>query len=126
MMILGLSLGLTGYLMTTGGDKDFFKEIHELCANLFLITAIAHVAGIVLHTILHRDPIGLSMLHGKKKSVGNQPAIAKTYFGVGLIFLTILTAFVFYLYTNYNSKNQTLNFLGKNLELGESEEHSND
>ena len=65
MMSMALGLAVTGYLMTQT-EQESVKELHELLANGFLVLAGLHVAGIVLHTLRHRDEIGLSMLHGNK------------------------------------------------------------
>ena len=123
LVMMGLSLGLatTGYFMAQDVNKEFFEEIHELFANTFIIVAIAHVAGIIFHTIRHREIIGLSMLHGKKDPVEGQPGMQKSHFGTAVLFVALIGTFVFYLNKNYNTATQELNFFGKILTLGENE-----
>jgi cytochrome b len=120
MMALSLGLALTGYLMTAG-NKETFEDAHELLANTFLIVAITHVAGVILHSLRHKDRIGLSMVNGKKHVVEGQPGIDRSYRGVALLFLAIVGAFVFHLGRNYDASTQTLHLFGKTLQLGESE-----
>lgn len=120
MMTLALGLGLTGYLMANG-QKESFEDIHELLANLFLITAAAHVAGIVFHTFIHKDMIGLSMLNGKKNTTEQNSEIQSTQPLVALVFVLLLLAFSLNLINNFNSNTRTLNLFGNVLQLGENE-----
>ncbi len=120
-MALALGLGLTGYLMTTGTNKEAFEDIHELLANTFIVIAIAHVAGVILHSVRHKDWIGLSMVSGKKQMIEGQAGIERSHRGVALLFLVLVGAFVFHLTNNYDAQSQTLHLLGNTLQLGESE-----
>lgn len=122
MMTLAIGLGATGYLMATGISKEFYEELHELFANLFLVTVIVHVAGIALHTLVHRDSISLSMIHGGKQPVNGTPGISTSRWGAGLLFLAIVGGFVFHLNKNYDPNHQTLNLLGTTLQLGETDD----
>lgn len=121
MMSLGLGLAITGYLMTTG-NKEAFEDLHELLANTFLVVAIAHVAGVILHSLRHKDWIGLAMVNGKKQGVDGQTEIDRSHRGVALLFLAIVGAFVFHLGKNYDGSAQTLQLFGNTLQLGESED----
>ncbi|MBS1960464.1 MAG: cytochrome b/b6 domain-containing protein [Bdellovibrionales bacterium] len=119
MMALALGLATTGYLMTTG-NKEIFEDAHELMATTFLIVAITHVAGVILHSIRYKDWIGLSMVSGKKQAVEKQTGIERSHRGVALFYLAIVGAFVFLLGRNYNGNAQTLHLFGNTLQLGES------
>lgn len=125
MMLLALGLAVTGYLMASGGDKRSLKEIHELLANAFIIIAVLHVAGVVFHSMRHKDWIGLSMINGKKLEVPGEVGIQESHIGVALLFLVITSAFVFQLIRNYDFSSQQLLFFGSTLQLGEveNEEH---
>lgn len=123
MMGLTLGLGLTGYLMVNGTNKEFFEEIHELFANAFVVIVIAHVAGIVLHTLRHKEMIGLSMVSGKKDSIPGEEGIASHHSLAGLVMIILVGLFIFNLKSNYDPQKQSLNFFGTNLQLGENEEN---
>ena len=121
MFALALGLGLTGYLMVASINKEFFKEVHELLANAFVIVAIAHVCGIILHTVKHKDAIGLSMIHGQKFPVDGQSGIEANHPVVALVFVALVSSFAFHLYQNYDTNTQVLKLFGSTLQLGESE-----
>lgn len=122
MFTLALGLGITGYMMAQGIGKDFYEDIHELMANAFIIVVVFHVVGILLHTFRHRDNIGLSMINGKKNASNNELGIVKSHRFAALIFVVFVGLFAFLLSKNYNSRNQTLNFFGAVLQLGEAED----
>jgi cytochrome b len=122
MMTLALGLVTTGYLMTSGGNKKFFEEIHELFANSFVVIVVLHVAGIVLHTVRHKEMIGLSMLDGKKASVPEADVVASTKPVFAMAMLGIAVAFAIYLVNNYSLKTGALNVFGTSLQLVEVED----
>lgn len=129
MMSLALGLAITGYLMTSGPNKDTFEDIHELFANGFIVVVVLHIAGIILHTIRYHEMIGLSMIDGKKADVPQGQAISSAKPAVGVLFLGLFVVFGIYLFKNYDSHNQSLQFLGTTLQLGENEDskvHSRD
>ncbi|MBK9294281.1 MAG: cytochrome b/b6 domain-containing protein [Oligoflexia bacterium] len=120
MMLLALSLGTTGYLMSTGG-KETFEDIHEILANTFIVVVVMHVAGVILHTIRHREAIGLSMLDGKKADVPIENTILSSRSAIGILFLGLTVAFGIHLYNNFDTNSGNLKFMGANLQLGEDE-----
>lgn len=122
MMLCALGLATSGYLMVTA-DKEDWEDIHELFANAFVIAAIAHVAGVIYHTIRHKDPIGLSMLNGKKKLSESEAAngIGQNYLVVGLLFALLTGGFGLHLFKNYNSETMALTVFEKTYQLGKVE-----
>lgn len=117
MMGSAVMLAVTGYFMTTG-YKEEFEDAHELFANAFLVTALLHTAGVIIHSLRHQDGIALSMVHGKKSGT-NEDAISGQRPVVALLLVILMTGFGSYLYKNYNSDNQELTLLGKTLHFGE-------
>ena len=126
MFFIALALGLTGYLMASGPENDFIKDIHELLANAFIVVVIAHVAGVLLHIVRHRDGLGLSMLNGQKTGVPEKSGISSQRPIVATLFIALIAVFGLNLYKNFDSKNRTLNFFGSQLTLGENENESGD
>ncbi|MDD2942108.1 MAG: cytochrome b/b6 domain-containing protein [bacterium] len=123
MMIIALALASTGILMVTGYKKHIVKEIHELLANGFLIVVIMHIAGVILHSVRHRDNIALSMVDGNKADIAENEIIPDSKKWLGIMLLVMVFAFIGNLFGNYNSPTRTVNIFGKYVRLGESEEH---
>ncbi len=124
MFVCAAGLVFTGVMMTGGSETDFYEETHELLANLFLITVIAHVGGIIFHHIKHRDSLWSSMFDGKKNPLPEKPGITNSKRFAGMLFLILTLMWTGYLYSNYDSTDQSLNFFGQELVLGEEEHES--
>lgn len=127
MMSLALGSAVTGYLMIQShANKEAFEDIHELFANGFLIVALAHIAGVVLHTLKHKDMIGLSMIHGQKQNVQGENGIQSPHAIVGLLFLVLVVGFLTMLNKNYDGNTKQLNIFGQQLQLGKTEDQERD
>lgn len=124
MFICAAGLAITGVIMTGGNASDFYEETHELLANIFLFTVIIHVGGIIFHQFRHRDSLWSSMLDGKKQSLQQKTGISNSKRFAGMLFLIVTFAWTGYLYSQYDSINQTLDFFGTELVLGEEEHDS--
>jgi cytochrome b len=48
-------------------SEGWVKDIHELVANLMLLLVAAHVAGVIVSSVLHRENLVRSMLTGMKR-----------------------------------------------------------
>jgi cytochrome b len=121
MMALALGLGITGYLMTSGPGKETFEDVHELLANGFIVVAILHVLGIVLHTIRYKEMIGLSMVDGKKVDVQRTETIDSPRTAFGVLLIGLVVAFGIQLYRNYDTKTRSLQMFGTTLNFGKGE-----
>lgn len=122
MMFLALSLSVTGYLMTSGPNKESFEDAHELFANGFIIVVVMHVAGIVLHSFRHKEMIGLSMIDGKKANIAVDQTIPSSKTPFGILLFGLVVAFGLHIFKNYDSQTRSLLFFGTTLQLSESED----
>jgi len=122
MMLLALGLATTGYLMASG-NEDAFEDIHELLADAFIVVVVLHVAGVVFHSMRHREMIGLSMVDGKKVEVPVNQTIRSSRSAFGILLLALVVAFGLNLYKNYDEPSQSLQLFGTTLQLGENEGH---
>ena len=122
LLMLGLATGLaiTGILMANG-NREAYEEVHELLANAFLAVAILHVAGVVLHSLRHRDAFAMSMVDGRKQldpeatgSVRNRPVAA-------LVMLGAIVTFGGYLLRAYDPASGNLAVFGTSLQLTEAD-----
>lgn len=71
LMALVISLGTSGFMMTTDAymDTDWLKELHETFANLLIASVIVHVGAALFESWKHKENLVASMLHGKKPVV---------------------------------------------------------
>lgn len=122
MMFLGIGLTLTGIMMTQGWNKGIAEDVHEVFANGFLIVAILHVAGVILHCLRHRDRLGLSMVTGMKQ--GFEVQGVKSHFLVALIAVFITVLFSYKLYSAFDPVSGKLHAFGTSIQLGEKEDHN--
>jgi hypothetical protein len=121
MISLALGLAITGILMAQG-ERETFEDLHELLANSFALVVIGHVAGVALHSLRHRDAIGLSMFHGRKQNITGRTGIANSYPVVALAFVAIMTVFGMTMLKGYDPNTKILQVFGAELQLGEPEE----
>jgi len=126
MMILALSLGMTGFRMATGPENHDIKEIHEVLATLFMVVAVTHVIGIVVHTIRHREMIGLSMIDGKKDNPASGQTIGGQKTLIGIIGMLLVLGWGANLLAKFDPSTRSLNLFGIHLQLGENEEEEHE
>lgn len=124
MIGLAMGLGLTGCLMSQG-YKSALEDLHELMANAFVLIAVSHVAGVLLHSLKHQDSIAWSMLHGQKQSQPGSFVQINKHKLPALIMAIALGLFAFQVYRNYDAGQSTTSLFGIKLQLGEGN-HKND
>ncbi len=120
MLGLVLALAVTGFMMGQGNES--VKEIHEVLSYVTVGVVVAHILGVALHTIRHRENIIASMIHGKKDAEPTD-AIRSAQPIVAIVFLAIAGAWAFGLVRNFDGATQTatLPLIGTTLQLGEAE-----
>lgn len=113
-------LAATGVLMSRG---EVFEELHEVFAWSMVAVVGVHVAGIVWHTIRHRENIALSMVDGRKQA-DPSGAIRSTRPVAGLLFLVLTGFWTAGLVNGYDASRQqiTIPLTGTTLTVGEGDE----
>lgn len=121
MLALMMALAVTGVLM--GRDNESVEELHEILSYLMVGVVMAHMLGVVIHSVRHGENIMASMIHGKKYSEPGD-AIRSSHPVVAIAFLATTGAFVLGLAHNYDAASQTIRLpvLGTSLQLGEAED----
>ncbi|MFA6109227.1 MAG: cytochrome b/b6 domain-containing protein [Candidatus Latescibacterota bacterium] len=118
MFLLVLLLVWTGLSRST----ESMEEVHPVLAYLLLGLVGAHLIGLLLHTIHHRENIWLSMLTGTKEGPeGAGLAHAHVPAGVATVLLT--AGWFIGLWSSFDSASSRLHlpFTGQTITLGESE-----
>jgi cytochrome b len=117
MLLLTLGLGASGLLMPSW---EALEELHEIMAYLMISVIVAHIIGLVLHTIRHRENVALSMIDGRKAGDPSQ-AIRSSHPFVGAAFLALSAAWAFAIFSGYDARAGQLRLpvLGQTIRLGE-------
>jgi cytochrome b len=120
MMLLVIGLGITGFMLGKGNES--VKDLHEILAYAMLAVVGAHLLGIIMHTLRHRENIASTMVHGFQNAdpsvgIGSPRRLA----GAALIVLTIAWAGM--LLAQYDSTTQStrIPLIAGTLQLGEAE-----
>jgi cytochrome b len=122
MLAIALGLAFTGAFMSRGGEA--FEEVHEMLAWAMVVVVALHVAGIIWHTIRHKENIARSMIDGHKRGAPSD-AIPSARAAVAIAFLGLTGLWAGALYDGYDSARRqvTIPLIGGTLQLGEGEEH---
>ncbi len=119
-VMLGI-LVLTGAVLGTGlaGGED----IHEIAAYVLLAFIGLHLAGLVVHTIWHREVIALSMVDGKKVAPA-EAALRHASPVVGVMVALLLASWGVVLVRGFDAAAGTLRlpFLAQPISLVEDDE----
>lgn len=123
MFLLVPALFMTGTGII-GGEAG---ELHESLAWALFFVVVLHLAGIVLHTVRHRENIAASMIHGRKTGEPSD-AIPSAHPVWGMAFLVAAVAWCAALFNNHdrNAATVALPLLGMSLNLGENESGEHD
>jgi tellurite resistance protein TehA-like permease len=120
MLGLTLGLGVSGALMSS---NEAFEEVHEVLAYALLAVVIVHVAGVIWHTIRHRENITASMIHGTKEGEAAE-GISSIHPLAAVVFLALTAGWAGLLVARYDATTRTVAMpsIGVRLQLGEAPE----
>lgn len=98
MMALGLTIAGSGIGLywEIGGEEfadDLFEELHEFVGNFMFIVVLAHIAGVIFSSVMHKENLPRSMVTGYKVATEEQ-RIEKTYPILGIILVLSSVGFV--------------------------------
>ncbi|MEW6313743.1 MAG: cytochrome b/b6 domain-containing protein [Pseudomonadota bacterium] len=130
MLLLALLATISGMVVLGGEEQqglfggivpfyvgEAFKETHELLANLIMVLAVVHVAGVIVESRLHHENLARSMVSGLKEGDAGQ-GITASHYVAGVVLLVLAAAFGGLFFSDYFSQTSTrpyLPFIGKSL-----------
>lgn len=121
---------VTGLLAFTGSQNatdESFKEPHEILAYVLGALVAAHLLGIAIHTLRHRENISAAMATGRKVAPGS-PNLTSSRPLLATVLALVSAAWIWALFASFNPSKgtATVPMLGKTLDLGESGEGGDD
>jgi cytochrome b len=118
MFLLVVALFASGI----GSDAEAIEELHEFFAWALLAVIVLHLAGLLWHTIRHRENIALTMVTGKK-SGKPEDAISSSHAAWGVVILVVSGIWIAALFASHNATAATVELpgIGVVLDLGEHE-----
>ena len=105
-----------------GGLGEAGEEVHEALAIALLVVIVGHLAGLVWHTVQHREAIALTMVTGRKEGPAEE-GLSTAHPLWALVILVASVAWVAGLFANYDAAARTVRLpvLGTVIQLGENE-----
>ncbi|WP_052299058.1 cytochrome b/b6 domain-containing protein [Thermodesulfatator indicus] len=121
MFVLIILLAITGVMIGLGNESA--EDLHEFLAYIMLFVVLAHISGVVLYSLRHKENIAASMIHGKKTG-DEKEGISSSHPLTALVFLILTGGWALGLIANYNpaTVSTRLPLLGTQIHLGEIEE----
>ncbi|MCC9598688.1 cytochrome b/b6 domain-containing protein [Rubrivivax sp. JA1055] len=92
LLVTGLVLGASGWALQQDVGGEWVEELHELAANVFLLTAIGHVVGVLLASRMTGENLPRSMVDGLKIAPPEQ-AIRSSWRSVAALLLAAVLGF---------------------------------
>jgi len=106
MIVVLIGAIISGILIP---DSKLFEEVHETVSGLLLFLIAAHLLGVVVHMVMHKENVILSMVHGRKTAeAGDQ--IGSSHLLVALALLIVTGVWGYAIVGNYN-------YQGRKIEL---------
>ena len=110
-------------LLVASGIGWLDEELHEGLAIALLVVVCAHIAGIIWHSIRHREMIAMSMVTGRKEGPEVEGLKSAHPMAAGAIFIAG-AAWIAALFSSHDNRADTVKIplVGKTLHLGENEQ----
>jgi len=123
MLLLTLGAGASGLGAVLGCES--LGKAHGAVVHLALFVVLAHLAGIVWHTIRHRENIAWSMVDGNKRGPADQ-AVPKAHVVAAVLVLALTASWCWVLVRGYDAARGELRLplTGTTIRLGGGRDHA--
>lgn len=110
------------FISGIGYGGEAVEELHEILAWALLAVIALHLAGLVWHTIRHRENISLAMVTGKKSGKA-EDTISSSHAVWGVVIAIVTGVWIAALFAAHNASTATVKLpgIGVTLQLGENE-----
>jgi len=121
MLVLPVAIAATGLMMQ--GRKEAFEDLHKTLAYGMVAVVVAHLAGLGLHALRHRDRTISSMVTGRKRG-SEEEGISSFHPMPALVVLLLLGGWGTALVASFDARTGALVLPGTQvqLQLGEGTE----
>lgn len=92
LLALGLTTGISGWLLYNDIGGEWFEDVHEFLANSMLVVVGVHIAGVIVSSFLHRENLARAMVTGYKQGE-SQAAISKKRSMAALLLVAAVAGF---------------------------------
>jgi cytochrome b len=96
LLVLGLLVGASGWLVYQDIGGEWFEEVHEALATGMLAVAALHVTGVIVSSLVHRENLVRTMLTGFKRGCPDE-AISSSRAFMSLLMLGWVAACAWWL-----------------------------
>ena len=94
LILLGLVTAASGWATFSEVGGNLLEELHEGAANIMLAIVGVHIAAVLLTSLIHRENLVASMIHGFKQGSANL-GISRSYWAVALAIPAIIGSVIF-------------------------------
>lgn len=90
-------------------ENELFEELHEITANIMYLLIFAHLAGITVDRLLHKEHGNLSSIFNGYKNTKENESIELNIFQKLIFTIFFLLFFIFLIYLIFDSTNPFIN-----------------
>jgi cytochrome b len=115
MIVTLISAIISGILIP--GSK-LFEDVHETVSGLLLFLVAAHLLGVVVHMVIHKDNVIISMVHGRKTAeAGDEIGSSHLLVALALLVVTGGWGYAIVGTYDYQGRKVELPLIGVTLQL---------